>query len=90
MERITRTTILPFDLDSMVVGMSSATQLTTAEIIRECVYIAQMEPIVRRELLRRLEEVKQRKRDVEAYTRTCGFKERIKRLNRVRFLKSVR
>lgn len=75
MEKITRVTHLPRDLDSMVIGMSEATQVATSDVIRECVHIAQNEPIVRRELLRRLDEVKQRRREQEAANR--GYEARL-------------
>ena len=58
MQKVARTVYLPIDLDSMVVGMSEKTHVTTADIIRECVKIAQTEGIVRSELLRRLVVVK--------------------------------
>ncbi len=60
MEQVARMAYLPSDIDNELIGLSEQTQVNTSTIVRECVRLVFGEDIVRNELLRRLEIIKQK------------------------------
>ena len=63
MEQVARMVYVPQDIDRELVGLSEGAQVPTTTIILECVRLAFRENIVRGELLKRLEAIRQEEWD---------------------------